>query len=189
MNGKIGFMICVCALILSSAPATAEFEVPEDAVTFEYLGLSGTYDADAAKCQTKEATLQFTEPNEVEIVLSTYRDYAPFYVGIYVNGLLATGEHVDSGNKEVTMIIPEAFIKAGENTIHLEFICDNTWYKFNKYPITIAPKSYAVSRGASEIASPTKTPVYSPTPGSTIPTPTVSGGQGFGPASEIHSFT
>lgn len=174
MNGKIGFMICVCALILFSAPATAEFEVPEDAVTFEYLGLSGNYDADAVKCQTKEATLQFTEPNEVEIVLSTYRDgWVSFYVGIYVNGLLATGEHVGRGNKEVTMIIPAAFIKTGENTIHLEFISDHTSNKFNKYPITIAPKSYAVSRGAPEIASPTKTPVYSPTPGSTIPMPTV----------------
>lgn len=173
MDGKIGFMICVCALILSLAPATAAFEVPDDAVTFEHLGLSGTYDADAAKCQTKEATLQFTEPNEVEIVLSTYRDSWSFYVGIYVNGLLATGKRVGHGNKEVTMIIPGAFIKTGANTIHLEFISDHTSYKFNKYPITIAPKSYAVSRGAPEIASPTKTPVYSPTPGSTIPTPTV----------------
>ena len=147
MDGKIGFMICVCALILSLAPATAAFEVPDDAVTFEHLGLSGTYDDDAAKCQTKEATLQFTETNEVEIVLSLYRDCFSFYVGIYVNGLLATGKSVGSGNKEVTMIIPEAFIKAGENKIHLEFISDNTYFKFNKYPITIAPKSYAVSRG------------------------------------------
>ena len=153
MDGKIGFMICVCALILFSAPATAEFEVPEDAATFEYLGLSGNYDDDAVKCQTKEATLQFTEPNEVEIVLSTYRDRSSFYVGIYVNGLLTTGKHVDCGNKEVTMIIPEAFIEAGENTIHLEFISDYTSFKFNEYPITIAPKSYAVSRGTPSITT------------------------------------
>jgi hypothetical protein len=34
MKGKIGFVVCVCALILVSMSATAVFEVPAGAVTF-----------------------------------------------------------------------------------------------------------------------------------------------------------
>ena len=35
MEGTIGFVVCVCALILFSVPVTAVFEGPEGVVTFE----------------------------------------------------------------------------------------------------------------------------------------------------------
>ena len=170
MKGKMGFMVCVCAMILFSVPATAVFEVPEGAVTFESLGVSGTYDADAIRCQTKEVTLRFAEPNEVQIFLSTYRRSHSFYARIYVEGILATESYISSGNDEVSIIIPGAFIKVGENAMRLEFIDSGENHKFSEYPLGIAPKSYIMSTDAPEIVSPTKTPVYSPTPSPTIPT-------------------
>lgn len=172
MKGKIGFVVCVCALILHSVPATAVLEVPEGAVTFESLDLSGTYDADAIKCQTKEVTLRFAEPSDVKIILYTYRRSWGFYVTIYVDSLLATEEYIHSDNQAETIIIPGAFIKAGENTIRLEFTSS---YKFSIFPLSIAPKSYVVSTNAPEIVPPAKapTPVSSPIPSPTvIPTPT-----------------
>ena len=68
MNFKIAFAVCICMLIFFSFPAMAEFEVPEGAITFESLGISGTYDDNATKSQTKEVTLHFSHQNEVKIV-------------------------------------------------------------------------------------------------------------------------
>ena len=158
MKLRIGLVVLyIFALILVSMPVTAVFEVPEGAIIFKSLGLSETYDCNTSRCQTKEVTLQFAEPSETKIVLYTFRSEWMFNARIYVNGLLATANVIKSGNQETTMTIPGAFIETGENTIYLEFISYNEYYKFNKFPITIAPKSY--------ILSTTSTPAQMDTPG------------------------
>lgn len=149
------------ALVLVSMPVIAVFEVPEGAIIFESLGLSETYDCNTSKCQTKEATLQFAEPNEIKIVLHTFRSSHDFNARIYVNGLLATAKVIRRDNQETTMTIPGAFIETGENTIYLEFISINKYYKFNQFPITIAPKSYILSTNGP---IPPLTPTPTPTP-------------------------
>jgi hypothetical protein len=157
----------------------AAFEVPEGAITFESLGISGTYDNNATKFQTKEITLHFSEPSEVKIILYTFRYNEGFETEIYVNGLLATKKWMPSGgNKETTMTIPGAFIDSGENTIHLKFIDGWTDKKFSDKLLTIAPKSYILSvdpleDGGSVITQ--ITPVSSPTPIPTVSSPKSTG--------------
>ena len=163
-NMKLGIglvVLYIFALILVSMPVAAVFEVPEGATIFESLGLSETYDCNTSKCQTKEVILQFAEPSEIKIVLYTFRSEWMFNARIYVNGLLATAKVIKSGNQETTMTIPGAFIETGENTIYLEFISYNEYYKFSKFPITIAPKSYILSTNGH---IPPLTPTPTPTP-------------------------
>jgi len=175
-NMKLGIglvVLYIFALILVSMPVTAVFEVPEGAIVFESLGLSETYDCNTSKCQTKEVTLQFAEPSEIKIVLYTFRSKWKFNTRIYVNGLLATAKVIESGNQETTMTIPGAFIEAGENTIYLEFISYNEYYKFSKFPITIAPKSYILSTNRpipplTPTPTPTSAPAQMDTPGFSI---------------------
>ncbi|MDY6931703.1 MAG: hypothetical protein SVJ22_07315 [Halobacteriota archaeon] len=154
----------------------AEFEVPEGAITFESLGISGTYDDNATKSQTKEVTLHFSHPNEVKIVFYTFRDYSDFETKIYVNELLATQHGIGSGNKETTMTIPGAFIDSGENTIYIEFIDGIYPEKFSKSPLSIAPKSYILAvdpsgGGGATITQTTPSSSETPTPTASPPKP------------------
>lgn len=168
MKWGIGLVVlCIFTFFLISMPAAAAFEAPEGAITFDSLGLSETYYGDTVIYQTKEVTLQFANPNEINIVIYTFRnDY--FDARIYVNELIATENEIYSGNREATLTIPGAFIKTGENTIYLEFIDGNRNDKFSKYPLTIAPKSYILSTNGP-IPTPTSTPTSLPTP-TPIPT-------------------
>ena len=174
MKWRTGLVVlCIFVLMLVLLPAAAVFEVPEDAVTFESLGLSETYDGDTTKYQTKEVTMQFAEPNKIQFVLYTFRSGDFFDVRIYLNGLLVTADDIYGGNQETTLTIPGAYIEMGENTIYLEFIDRNEDHKFSTRPLTIAPKSYILPINEPD-SSPTSTPTPTPTP-----TPTQTESPGF----------
>ena len=142
-NGLV--VLCMFAFLLILMPATAVFEVPEGAITFESLGLSETYNGDTSIYQTKEVTLPFSEPSEINIVIYTFRRDKSFIARIYVNGRLATAKPIDSDYKETAFTIPDTFIENSENSIYLEIIAMPGYYEFSEYPITIAPKSYILS--------------------------------------------
>jgi len=166
MKWGIGLVVlCIFTFLLISMPAAAVFEVPDGAITFDSLGLSETYNSDSIIFQTKEVTLQFAEPSEIDIVIYTFRSRS-FYARIYFNGLLATEKLIDKNNKETTLTIPGAFTETGENTIYLEFIDSGEDRKFSSYPLTIAPKSYILSidpQRNGPIPTPTITPTITPT--------------------------
>ena len=138
-------VLCIFAFLLILIPAAAVFEVPEGAITFESLGLSETYNGDTSIYQTKEVTLPFAEPSEINIVIYTFRRDKSFIARIYVNGRLATAKSIGSDYKETTFTIPDTFIENSENSIYLEIIAMPGYYEFSEYPITIAPKSYILS--------------------------------------------
>lgn len=153
-------VLCIFAFLLILMPAAAVFEVPEGAITFESLGLSETYNGDTSIYQTKEVTLPFAEPSEINIVIYTFRRDKSFIARIYVNGRLATAKSIGSDYKETTFTIPDTFIENSENSIYLEIIAMPGYYEFSEYPITIAPKSYILSPDGP---TPTPTPIITPT--------------------------